>query len=251
MPPGWPKPWPGATIRVNTRLLAGQPSADAPAAPAAEKAEQAELDAARSQGQASDSLAKRVRMTLAEKQADAPIPDQKPVEPATESTPASTAPPPAVAEEVPAPLAPPVVEEPAVRTPPAPIGPAQPDPVGPPAQAGGPTPPAPAMAQQGHEAAAPASVPTPGPDASAAPAPAEPPGSAPAEPPARPADGPADGPPRTGPGEVIFTAVKASWILYTVDEGREERVYLKPGKPHRIAYARRLTVRLGHIAASA
>ncbi|WP_254845495.1 peptidylprolyl isomerase, partial [Desulfovibrio sp. DV] len=139
----------GATIRVNTRLLAGQPPGDSPAAPAAEKAEQAELDAARSQGQASDSLAKRVRMTLAEKQADAPIPDQKPVEPATESTPASTAPPPAVAEEVPAPLAPPVVEEPAVRTPPAPIGPAQPDPV-----AGvPPPPPAPAMAQQGHEAA--------------------------------------------------------------------------------------------------
>ncbi|OLN27404.1 hypothetical protein DVDV_2107 [Desulfovibrio sp. DV] len=44
---------------------------------------------------------------------------------------------------------------------------------------------------------------------------------------------------------MAFTAVKASWILYTVDEGREERVYLKPGKPHRIAYARRLTVRLG------
>lgn len=48
-----------------------------------------------------------------------------------------------------------------------------------------------------------------------------------------------------GPGEVEFTAVKASWILYTADDGREERVYLKPGKPHRVAYSRRLTVRLG------
>ena len=51
--------------------------------------------------------------------------------------------------------------------------------------------------------------------------------------------------PGAGPGEVEFTAVKASWILYTVDDGREERVYLKPGKPHRVAYSRRLTVRLG------
>ncbi len=48
-----------------------------------------------------------------------------------------------------------------------------------------------------------------------------------------------------GPGEVEFTAIKASWILYTADDGREERVYLKPGKPHRVAYSRRLTVRLG------
>ncbi|EKO40252.1 MAG: hypothetical protein B193_1021 [Solidesulfovibrio magneticus str. Maddingley MBC34] len=52
-------------------------------------------------------------------------------------------------------------------------------------------------------------------------------------------------PPVVGPGEVEFTAVKASWILYTADDGREERVYLKPGKPHRVAYSRRLTVRLG------
>ena len=51
--------------------------------------------------------------------------------------------------------------------------------------------------------------------------------------------------PVPGPGEVEFTAVKASWILYTADDGREERVYLKPGKPHRVAYSRRLTVRLG------
>ena len=51
--------------------------------------------------------------------------------------------------------------------------------------------------------------------------------------------------PVAGPGEVEFTAIKASWILYTADDGREERVYLKPGKPHRVAYSRRLTVRLG------
>ncbi|QAZ67528.1 peptidyl-prolyl cis-trans isomerase [Solidesulfovibrio carbinolicus] len=51
--------------------------------------------------------------------------------------------------------------------------------------------------------------------------------------------------PVPGPGEVEFTAVKASWILYTADDGREERIYLKPGKPHRVTYLRRLTVRLG------
>lgn len=51
--------------------------------------------------------------------------------------------------------------------------------------------------------------------------------------------------PVAGPGEVEFTAVKASWILYTVDDGPEERVYLKPGKPHRLAYSQRLSVRLG------
>ncbi len=50
---------------------------------------------------------------------------------------------------------------------------------------------------------------------------------------------------KDGGGEVEFQAVKASWILYSVDGGQEERVYLKPGKPHRIAYAQRLSVRLG------
>lgn len=47
------------------------------------------------------------------------------------------------------------------------------------------------------------------------------------------------------PGAVEFTAVKASWILYTVDEGAEERTYLKPGKPLRLPFTHRLVVRLG------
>jgi hypothetical protein len=46
-------------------------------------------------------------------------------------------------------------------------------------------------------------------------------------------------------GEAEFLAVKASWILYTVDGGQEERQYIKPGKPHRIAFRQKLTVRLG------
>lgn len=45
--------------------------------------------------------------------------------------------------------------------------------------------------------------------------------------------------------EIIFTAIKASWILYTVDDGQEQRVYLKPGKPLPVAYAKKLVVRPG------
>ncbi|EFL53187.1 conserved hypothetical protein [Solidesulfovibrio fructosivorans JJ]] len=46
-------------------------------------------------------------------------------------------------------------------------------------------------------------------------------------------------------GVVEFTAIKASWIRYAVDEGEEKRVYLKPGKPYKIAYTKKLFVRLG------
>jgi hypothetical protein len=46
-------------------------------------------------------------------------------------------------------------------------------------------------------------------------------------------------------GAVEFTAIKASWILYTADESPEERTYLKPGKPLRLTFSRRLVVRLG------
>jgi len=44
---------------------------------------------------------------------------------------------------------------------------------------------------------------------------------------------------------VEFTAVKASWILFTVDDKPEERTYLKPGKPFTLTYSHRLVVRLG------
>ena len=47
------------------------------------------------------------------------------------------------------------------------------------------------------------------------------------------------------PGSVEFTAVKASWILFTVDDKPEERTYLKPGKPFTVTYSHRLVVRLG------
>lgn len=45
--------------------------------------------------------------------------------------------------------------------------------------------------------------------------------------------------------EVEFAAVKASWILYTVDEKPQERIYLKPKKPFRISFTTHLSVRLG------
>lgn len=98
--------------------------------------------------------------------------------------------------------------------------------------------------------ATPAVTPQAPPDAVPAPTAASDPGLA-----AGPAAAQAPSPPPVGPpvetgekigaGEVEFTAVKASWILYTVDAGQEERVYLKPGKPHRIAFSQKLTVRLG------
>ncbi|WP_428558707.1 MAG: peptidylprolyl isomerase [Solidesulfovibrio sp. DCME] len=50
---------------------------------------------------------------------------------------------------------------------------------------------------------------------------------------------------KPGVGEVVISAIKASWILYTVDDGQEQRVYLKPGKPFTMAYAKKLTVRPG------
>jgi len=42
-----------------------------------------------------------------------------------------------------------------------------------------------------------------------------------------------------------FAAVKASWILYTADAQAQERMYLKPGKPFRVPFAKHLSVRLG------
>uniref|UniRef100_I2Q141 peptidylprolyl isomerase n=1 Tax=Desulfovibrio sp. U5L TaxID=596152 RepID=I2Q141_9BACT len=75
--------------------------------------------------------------------------------------------------------------------------------------------------------------------------PAAPPalGEAPVPPSASPPDADAVHP--GGAGAVEFTAIKASWIRFAVDGGEEERVYLKPGQPHRIAFSRKLTVRLG------
>jgi len=55
----------------------------------------------------------------------------------------------------------------------------------------------------------------------------------------------ADKPVAQEPDTVEFTAVKASWILFTVDDKPEERTYLKPGKPFTLTYSRRLVVRLG------
>jgi hypothetical protein len=87
------------------------------------------------------------------------------------------------------------------------------------------------------KAAAPEAVPASPPVAS------PPPVATPPQAPAGPASPESSG--KDGAGEVEFAAVKASWILYTVDDGQEDRVYLKPGKPYRIVYTRKLSVRLG------
>ncbi|MDQ7832455.1 MAG: peptidyl-prolyl cis-trans isomerase [Desulfovibrionaceae bacterium] len=50
---------------------------------------------------------------------------------------------------------------------------------------------------------------------------------------------------QTGPGEVEFLANKASWITFRIDDGQEERLYLKGGKKHVVSFARKLSVRFG------
>lgn len=50
---------------------------------------------------------------------------------------------------------------------------------------------------------------------------------------------------RSQPGEVVFEAVKGSWILLTVDGGEEYRRYLKPGNQLQVAFKQKLVVRLG------
>lgn len=101
-------------------------------------------------------------------------------------------------------------------------------------------------------AAGPAPEPTASPDSPApsAPTPATPDAPAPEPSPAEPSPAPAApvAPPQPGPeagGHVTFVAIKASWILYTVDEEPEQRQYLKPGKPLDLAFKKRLFVRLG------
>lgn len=76
--------------------------------------------------------------------------------------------------------------------------------------------------------------------------PAAPAASEPAQTAAAPSDTQTASPTQpSGGGAVEFTAIKASWIRYAVDEGEEKRVYLKPGKPYEITYTKKLVVRLG------
>ncbi len=48
-----------------------------------------------------------------------------------------------------------------------------------------------------------------------------------------------------GPGEVTFTANKASWVILTADDGKEERVYLKGGKSLVVPFKRSLKAQFG------
>jgi cytoskeletal protein RodZ len=245
----------GATIRVNSRLLARPDPVAAEAATDGGQTEQAELAAARTQGQASEYIAEQARRTLAGKQAGAADNNQNQEPPSPAAAPGLDRAVPTVAEQTPASTPAPAAEASGARTPPVPAGETE---LAATVSPGSGPPPVPVPAAPANQDTAltpepvlpPTLVPaSPAVEPTAMP-PAEPATTAgrfestPAEAPLPPAL-PAAKQAVTGPGEVELTALKASWVLYTVDDGAEERVYLKPGKPHRVAYARRLTVRLG------
>ncbi|MFP5259779.1 MAG: peptidyl-prolyl cis-trans isomerase [Acidobacteriota bacterium] len=267
-----------ARVRVNRQLLATAGQPDGPQAPqAAVGPGPTELETARAEDAARTYVLDQARKTLADKRAaagspteagDPPSPAPVDVLPASgvaEGQPAATpiqdapsAPAQNVAETTAgqpaaAPAQTVAASPPSVPDPPsAPVEPAQTGPAAPEvtpaptpnlAEA---TPPVVRERDSAPAASSPATAPGQPGDQAAASALAPQP-TAPAYPPADATDGSptAPLPAQTGPGEVEFTAVKASWILYTVDESHQERVYLKPGKPLRLAYARRLVVRLG------
>ena len=238
-----------ARITVTSRLLRPVDEA-AGGGDASEKPSQAqaEIASAKSETEARDYLTGQARKTLADREAEQPGPAApSPAEdgaagrdgvavaaPGTDAA-ASAAvpdaqspapvqpvladrPPPAVAEEMPA-------ETPAASMPVAAVAAA-------PAGDGGGKAPVPAAGQDKAGAAGEVQAATP---ASGSVVPEQP----------SPAPAKAGASPAGEAGEVEFAAVKASWILFTVDEGTEERVYLKPGKALHIAFKRRLSVRLG------
>ena len=47
------------------------------------------------------------------------------------------------------------------------------------------------------------------------------------------------------PRGVEFLANKASWVIFTVDDGKEERVYIKGGKTHTVSFTKKLAVKFG------
>lgn len=222
----------GATITVNRQLVA---PAGTGTGPTVEEGPDGR-DRVREEALPGAAAVAQVRQALDGKSVQPPEagpggPDRQEDRPAEDAPPAISPAvlPPAVAEEVPA--------DP-VAAPPAGVAASEPEAA--PAPAPEPTLPA---------ANAPASVPmdhafpvqgqhAPAPAADAPPEPASSPSLAPGAPSGEAGE-------KTGEGAVEFTAVKGSWILYTVDAGQEERVYLKPGQPHRIGFTGKLTVRLG------
>lgn len=146
-------------------------------------------------------------------------------------------PPPADPVEAPAPARTPASrQESAEATPPSPAR--TPEPAAAPVAPETASEPTPEAAATGTEPAerAPAATPA-GKTAETASTPAQ--AAAPAAEPAAADAGRHDG------GTVELAAIKASWILYTVDEGAQERVYLKPGQPVRLTYLHKLIVQPG------
>lgn len=258
----------GARVRVNRQLLAaGQPDG-APAPQAAVGPGPTELETARAEDAARTYVVDQASKTLAGRRAAAGASTEagQPLSPAPTALfpasgpaegPAAVGEPVAAATKVSQPAALPaqaaaVSPSPVLDAPSAPVESALSEPSAPEAtpaptpSLAAATPPLVGERDSSPAALPPAAAPDQAGDPSAAPSPVPQQASAPAA----AADGSPPAPPQasrsqTGPGEVEFTAVKASWILYTKDDGRQERVYLKPGKPLRLAYDRRLVVRLG------
>jgi hypothetical protein len=232
----------GGDVKVSRKLLAGRQEAPEP--------QQAqgpdELAQARSEAAARDALAREARKAL-ETRRDAPQ-AAAPPEPIAKE--AAAAPEKAAPEGTSQVVAAQTTQEPfpsgagdAPAPTAAPPAPPSPEPAPPAVTAAAPDTPEPAAATP---EAAPAAPVSPAP-AMAAPASGEPAAApaVPTQPPAATAQTPASGETEHAGGAVVFTAIKASWILYIVDGGEEQRVYLKPGKPLRIEYAKKLVVRPG------
>ncbi|WP_300157450.1 peptidylprolyl isomerase [Solidesulfovibrio sp.] len=224
----------GTKITVTPLLLA-----DRQEAPKAEPAPGPdELALAREEAAGRERLAREAKKAVESRRAEPePAPAAPPVQPAPSPAPASPAGP----------------EQNASVAPPAPGAP------GPsaPGKEAAPESPVPVVASEAAPAspvdAAPASQETPRQDASAEAAPAaqaaSAQGASSASAEAPPASGtaatPAPAVEKSAGDAVEFTAIKASWLLYTVDDGQEQRVYLKPGKPFRLDFTRKLVVRPG------
>jgi cytoskeletal protein RodZ len=237
----------GGEVMVSRKLLA-----DRQEAPQPEKAQGPdELAQARSEAAARDALAREARKALETRRNPPQAVSQEPAAKEPAAPPdetakgAAAAPQKAASETVPQQEAAPAAQEalPPGETPvpaAAPTPPASPEPA-PPAVAAAPEASEPAAATP--EAAPVAEVSPP-----SAAAPGEPFAAAPAisaQPSAATAQTPTVGDTEHPGGVVVFTAIKASWILYAVDGGEEQRIYLKPGKPLRLDYAKKLVVRPG------
>lgn len=223
----------GAKISVSKTLLAAVNAGDAATKAARRPDDQAELEAANKETVARDYVAGQARKTLAEKRAGTDGATTVPqAGTSTEASPASSS------VSVISPVALPINAD-AQSSQPAAVAAA----TGKNEDAVSPTP-LPRQEPNASEAAlTPPGVPAPAP--AAVPEALGVAAVSSATSPSAPAGDVALQPTKGASREVEFLAVKSSWIVFAVDDGAEERVYLKSGKPHKIAFDRKLQVHLG------